>query len=115
MNQIFRYLKSLGRKLDPPQAISALASVIPPDLATLRADTALEADVLAAIEGLTETAMDAGGSKLLEVRSIFLAKLHWGSPFVQEEIYTRSIHMGYRSLLKSFPQLSGSKLVKSVL
>ena len=37
-------MASQGRKLDPPQAISALAGVRPPDLTTLRTDPALEAE-----------------------------------------------------------------------
>ena len=39
-------MASQGRKLDPPQAISALAGVRPPDLQTLRGDPAMEAKYL---------------------------------------------------------------------
>ena len=39
-------MASQGRRLDPPQAILALAGVRPPDLETLIGDPALEAKYL---------------------------------------------------------------------
>ena len=62
-----RYVSSQGRKFDPPQAMSALEHARPPDLPTLRAEPALEADVLGAIADLTAAAEDAATTQLPQV------------------------------------------------